>query len=91
MKKIIKILFTNLILIFGSNSAYACMCGSISVCDAYQQAGSVIIGEIIKIENPKPDEKNGYKDRQISFVNIEKSFKGGNKKSYKNISRKFDL
>lgn len=68
------------IILIATEYANACMCGHSSVREAYNSANTIIIGKVIKIENPEMDERNSYKGNQTVFIELVKSFKGSKQK-----------
>lgn len=82
--KYVLILFTVLIIFLcGAKNSLACMCGEISVCDAYSEADAILIGRVSKVIESSSDGKGNYDGHQIAFIEVLKSYKGTNGKAIK--------
>lgn len=71
--KIIILTFAGLVF---NTGIYACICGYTQVNEAYKEADTIIVGKVVKIENPELTADGFYKGNQKVQIKIIKSYKG---------------
>ncbi len=95
MRKVIQISFISLFLFLGITSALACQCDINSHRKDFRKAKNIFIGEVISVDFQSnltlPDEVKDFRAEIVESVkfNIEKSWKGKQKKEIKIWSLSF--